>query len=155
MTGKLRKAGRSVIMAVLLRFLILALPLAVLVLALAPVAAELAGAAPQTGPLALHGVARPIPLDLRTRALALGFEAFALIAFYLLVEGRTASRLLDGAVAGFAAWTFRGPLLVLAVAELTRLPTAPFWQLARISLVALPLAGIAIGLVARLTRPPR
>ena len=39
-------------------------------------------------------------------------------------------------------------LLFLAVATLTRLPTAPFWQLARVGFVALPAAGLAIGAVA-------
>jgi len=138
-----------------LRFLVLALPLALLVLALAPVVADLAGAGIDDGPLAARGIARPIPLDLTTRALALGFEAFALVALYLLIEGRTASRVVDGAVAGFAAWIFRGPLLVLTVATLTRLPLATFWQAARVSLVALPLAGVAVGLVAGWTRRAR
>ena len=53
---------------------------------------------------------------------------------------------------GLAAWLFRGPLLVLAVATLTRLPVAPFWQLARVSLVALPAAGLVVGAIARWRR---
>ena len=138
-----------------LRFLVLALPVALLILALAPVAAELVRAGVDDAPLAARGIARPLPLDATTRTLALVFEAFALVALYLLVEGRTASRLVDGVVAGFAAWIFRGPLLVLTVSALTRLPLAPFWQTARIALVALPLAGAAIGLVARWARPAR
>ena len=120
----------------MLRFLALALPAALLVLAFAGWAAESLGGAPDHGPLAAL------------------FEATALVAFYLLVEGRTGSPVADGVVAGLAAWLFRGPLLVVAVAALTRLPTDPFWQSARIWLVALPAAGAAVGAVARWTRPP-
>ena len=137
----------------MVRFVALALPIALLILALTPVVAETAGLAPELAPLAARGVARPMPLDLRSRGLSLLFEGFALLALYTLVEGRTGARPLDGIAAGLAAWVFRGPLLVLSVAELTRLPLAPFWQSARLSLVALPLAGAAIGLVAAWSRP--
>ena len=141
-------------MAALLRFLALALPAALLVLAFAGWAAEALGAAPDLAPLAARGVARSEGLPTGVAMLAALFEALALVAFYLLVEGRTGSPVADGVVAGLAAWLFRGPLLVVAVAALTRLPTAPFWQGARIWLVALPMAGAAIGAVARWTRPP-
>jgi hypothetical protein len=136
----------------MLRYLALALPTAVLVLALAAFGAETLGWAPDLEPLAALGLARTAPRPLALRALALLFEGLALVAFFLLVEGRSGSRVVDGLVAGLAAWLFRGPLLVLAVAELSRLPTAPFWELARLSLVALPVAGVAVALVGR--RPP-
>ena len=58
---------------------------------------------------------------------------------------------LDGLAAGASAWTFRGPLLVLAVAGLTRLPVAPFWQLARGALVIDLVAALALALLARFT----
>jgi hypothetical protein len=38
------------------------------------------------------------------------------------------------------------------VATLTRLPTVTFWQLARVELVALPAAGLAVGAIARWRR---
>ncbi len=136
----------------MLRFLALALPTAVLVLALAAFGAEALGWGPDLEPLAALGMARASARPFGARALALLFEATALVAFFLLVEGRGGSRIVDGLVAGLAAWLFRGPLLVLAVAELSRLPTAPFWELARVALVALPVAGVAVALVAR--RPP-
>lgn len=136
----------------MLRFLALALPTAVLVLALAAFGAGALGWGPDLEPLSALGMAPTAVRPVGVRLLALLFEATALVAFFLLVEGRGGSRVVDGLIAGLAAWLFRGPLLVLAVAELSRLPTAPFWELARVSLVALPVAGVAVALVAR--RPP-
>lgn len=138
-----------------LRFVVLAWPAAVLALALVGWAAGLVGAAPDLGPLAARGVARAEGLPAGAATAAALFEGLALVAFYLLVEGRTGSRVADGAVAGLAAWLFRGPLLVVAVATLTRLPTAPFWGAARLWLVALPAAGLLVGLVAHWTLAPR
>lgn len=133
----------------MLRFLLLAVPLAVLVLALAAAGADLVGWGVDTDPLAARGVARPEGLPRGYEAAALLFEGVALVALYLLLEGRTGIWWLDGVAAGFAAWLFRGPLLVLTVAALTRLPTEPFWQVARIALVAEPAAAIAIAALAR------
>lgn len=139
----------------MLRFLALALPGAVLVLALVPLALGAAGWAPDLESLEARGVARPQGLPAPEQGLALLFEGTALVALFLLVEGRATSPVVDGVVAGLAAWLFRGPLLVVAVAELTRLPTEPFWHAARIALVALPAAGAVVGAVARWTRPLR
>jgi hypothetical protein len=136
-----------------LRFLALAVPAALLVLAGVGATAAALDLGPDRAPLAARGVARTVPLP---AALALGgalFEAVALVALFLLVEGRSGSPLLDGLATGLAAWLFRGPLLVLAVATLTRLPTAPFLELARVGLVALPAAGLAVGAIARWRRP--
>jgi len=139
-------------MRAVLRFLALAIPAALLVLALATVGAQVLGLAPDPTPLDARGVGRPEPLALPLRLAGMAFEATALVAFFLLVEGRTGSHLYDGFAAGLAAWLFRGPLLVLALAELTRLPIEPFWQVARNGLVALPAAGLAIGAIARRAR---
>jgi len=132
-----------------LRFLALAIPAALLVLAAAAAGAAALGVAPDTAPLAARGVARAVPLPFELQLAGAAFEAVALVALFLLLEGRSGSPLVDGLAAGLAAWLFRGPLLVLAVATLTRLPTDPFWQLARVSLVALPAAGLVVGAVAR------
>jgi hypothetical protein len=132
------------------RFLVLALPTALVVLAGVEAAAVALGAGPDLAPLTVRAMARVEPLA-PALVLAIGaFEAVALVALYLLVEGRFGSLLLDGAAAGVAAWLFRGPLLVAAIALLTRAPLAPFWQAARIDLIALPAAGLAVGLLARL-----
>jgi hypothetical protein len=136
----------------MLRFLALALPTAVLVLALVTFGAAAAGYGPDLGPLAARGAAHPPGLDLRLEALTFAFEATALVALFLLVARSGGRPLLDGLAAGLAAWLFQGPIVVLTIAHLTRLPAEPFWQQARVWLVALPLAGLAVGWVARRTR---
>jgi hypothetical protein len=136
-----------------LRFLALAIPAALLVLAAVAAGAAALDLGPDTAPLAGRGVARTVPLPLGLQVAGAAFEAVALVSLFLLLEGRSGSSLVDGLAAGLAAWLFRGPLLVLAVATLTRLPIAPFWQLARVSLVALPAAGLVVGAIARWRRP--
>jgi hypothetical protein len=135
-----------------LRFLALALPAALLVLAAVEAGAVALGLGPDPQPLARAGVARSEPLPPSLKAATVAFEAVALVALFLLVEGRSTSPLVDGLAAGLAAWLFRGPLLVATVATLTRLPTAPFWQSARVALVALPAAGLTLGWLARAGR---
>ena len=98
------------------RFLLLAAPLLLLVFALGAAALELFGLAPDLGPLAARGVARPEGLPATIRLATWAFEGLALLALFLLLWGRTPRWWLDGLAAGASAWTFRGPLLVLAVA---------------------------------------
>jgi len=133
----------------MLRFLVLAVPLAALVLGTVDATATALGWGPDLGPLAARGIARPEPLGLGLAIAGTFFEASALVALYLLVARGERPAWIDGLAAGVAAWLFRGPLLVLAVAGATRLPTEPFWQMARVGLFALPAAGLAVGAVAR------
>ena len=132
------------------RFLALAIPTALVVLVAIDAASAALGFGPDLQPLAARAVARVEPLSPALQAAIAGFEALALVALYLLVAGRSGSLVLDGLAAGVAAWLFRGPLVVATVALMTRLPTAPFWQAARLELLSLPAAGLAIGCVARL-----
>ena len=60
-----------------------------------------------------------------------------------------ANWVLDGLTVGLVAWLFRGPLLVLGVASLTRIPVTPFWQLARGALVLDLVAGLVLAAFAR------
>jgi hypothetical protein len=133
------------------RFLFYAAPLLLLLLVFAPPALELAGLGPDLGPLETWNVARPEGLPGPLRLAAHAFEALALLTLFLLVWGRTPSWGLDALAVGASAWTFRGPLLVIAVASLTRLPTAPFWQLARAALAVDLAAALLLALVARRT----
>jgi hypothetical protein len=135
----------------LLRFLALAAPVLLLVFALGTGTLALVGLAPDLAPLAALGVARPEGLSWTLRFEAWAFEGLALLTLFLLLWGRTRRWWLDGLVAGLSAWTFRGPLLVLAVAGLTRLPVAPFWQLARGALVVEVVAALALAVLARRT----
>jgi hypothetical protein len=139
----------------MLRFLVLALPAAALVLGTVEATAAALGLGPELAPLAARGVARASPLGLPLALAGKLFEATALVALFLLVARpprSTSSPLLEGAACGLAAWLFRGPLLVLAVATLTRLPVEPFWQASRVALVALPAAGLVVGALARWRR---
>ena len=133
------------------RFLLLAAPILLLVFALGTAALTACGLAPDLAPLAARGVARPEGLPATIRWATWGFEGLALLALFLLVRGHTPRWWLDGLAAGAAAWTFRGPLLVLAVAGLTRLPVAPFWQLARGALLLDLVAALALARLAHRT----
>lgn len=133
------------------RFLLLAAPLLLLVFAVGSAALAFCGLAPDLAPLAASGLARTEGLPATVQWAAWAFEGLALLALFLLVWGRTRRWWLDGLAAGAAAWTFRGPLLVLAVASLSRLPVAPFWQLARGALVLDLVAALALALLAERT----
>jgi hypothetical protein len=137
-----------------LRFLLLAVPVALAALASVLFVVDWAGLAPDLGGLERYGVARPGGLPQPVEAAALAFEATSLVALYLLVAGRLGRWWLDGLATGLAAWLFRGPLLVLAVAALSRLPTEPFWQSARAMLLADPTAALAVAALARSLRLP-
>lgn len=134
-----------------LRFVALALPLAMLVLVVGGWILGALGLAPDTTPLAARGVARPDGMPFRVEAAAAALEAAGLVALSLLLAGRTSRWWLDGLACGLVAWIFRGPLLVLAVAELTRLPTSPFAGLARGALALDVAAALAVAALARLT----
>lgn len=138
---------------VVLRFVLLALPLAVLVLALSTFAADMAGLGPDLASLEAQGLARAGGLPRAVGVAAFVFEALALTALYLMIEGRFGRWWLDGLASGLAAWLFRGPILVLAVAALVAIPTAPLWQAARVALVADPAATLALAALARVSRP--
>jgi len=136
-----------------LRFVLLAVPLAVLVLALSTFVADTAGFGPDLAPLEARGLAAAGGLPRGVGVAALAFEGVALAALYLLIEGRFGRWWVDGLAAGLAAWLFRGPILVLAAAALLRVPTAPLWEAARVALFADPAATLAVAALARTSRP--
>lgn len=135
----------------MLRFVALALPLALLVLTLGGAAIAAFDLGPDLAPLAARGVARPDGAPARVEVAARILEAGGLVALTLLLAGRTARWWLDGLACGLVAWLFRGPLLVLAVAALTRLPTAPFAELVRGALALDLAAALALAALARAT----
>ncbi|MGE5234289.1 MAG: hypothetical protein ACM3OB_09275 [Acidobacteriota bacterium] len=80
--------------------------------------------------LAAYGVARPgSPPEVLTLGVWV-LEALGLTALFLLIQGRGGAWWLDGLLTGWIAWIFRGPLLVLTVEALTRLPRDPWWGIA-------------------------
>ena len=76
-------------------------------------------------------------------------EAVALSALFLLVQGRGGSWWLDGLLTAWIAWIFRGPVLVLAVAEHLGGGRDPWWNLTLRWLAIYSLAGLFIAFLAR------
>jgi hypothetical protein len=130
------------------RYLVFALPLLLVAMAAFGFVVEQAGLEPQTSALAPLGAERSGPPPAGVTLAAWAIEAVALAALFLLVQGRGGNWWLDGLLTGGLAWVFRGPLLVAAVATLSRLPRQPFVEWARLALVldlgcGLLLAGLA------------
>jgi hypothetical protein len=76
-------------------------------------------------------------------------EAAALTALFLLIQGRTGAWWLDGLVAGWIAWVFRGPILALTMAAWSRLPAEHWWKLSQRWFLLYSLCGIAVAIAAR------
>jgi len=131
-----------------IRFLFFALLVLLLIQAGFAVANDAFGFAPESRALAgrVHGPAR-VPAAVQLAAWLL--EATALLALFLLVQGRSGAWWLDGLATGWIAWVFRGPLLVFAVVAYGGLPRQPWWTLAFHWLAVYTLAGFAIALLAR------
>lgn len=96
---------------VLVRFLVLALPLVLLALALFHFGSEALN-------LPVPDLAAPYLLGLWL------LEATGLVALYLLVRERGLNRWLAGLAGCWAAWIFRGPVLALTAAGAWRPPGA-------------------------------
>lgn len=132
----------------MLRFVPLALLLALLLLGVAELAVRASGLGPQGGELVAVGIAAgALPAHLRLGVWLL--DAAALTVLVLLFFGRTGRWWLEGLAAGLLAWVYRGPLAVLATLATARLPVEPFWRVARVSLLVLPLVGLALAALAR------
>ncbi len=110
---------------------------------------------PGTGELARFGVSRSAPPPLRLEVGDWLMQSLGLTALFLLVQGRSGAWWLDGLVAGWIAWVFRGPVLVLTLAAWTRLPRDPWWQLSLRWLALYTLCGLLLALTARRLRLER
>lgn len=136
------------------RFLVLALPLLLVLFALFHLGLEVAGYEPELGPLVgwrAGSYGLPGGWVLATWAL----EALGLTALYLLIAGPGAPRFASGLLAGWIAWVFRGPLLVITAVGYGGMAHAPWWRLSLRWLVLYTLAGALLGVLGgRLRRPP-
>jgi hypothetical protein len=128
------------------RFLLLALPLLILAMALFQFAMEMLGLQVDPSRLAPGGgIHLPGYVSLATWSL----EALGLAALFLLVHGKGWGWT-SGLLTGWIAWVFRGPLLVVTVVGLAGLSPRPWWLLAfswwvLYSLCGLLLSGVAAG----------
>ncbi len=136
------------------RFLLLALPLLVLTIAVFHFALEALGLADGQGLAARLGLPPVAALPAWALAGTWVLEAIALTALYLLVQGREAWWL-DGLLAGWIAWVFRGPLLVVTLVAAAGVKPGPWWTLAFYWLVLYSLCGLLLGALAESTRPRR
>ena len=131
------------------RFLILALPLLVLTMGLFRFGQEMLQVAPDPAALSRSGgAALPAWVTFATWLL----EAVGLAALFLLILGRGGSRLAAGLLAGWIAWVFRGPLLVVTVVGLAGLPPRPWWGLAFSWWILYTLCGLMLGAAATAAR---
>lgn len=129
------------------RFLILALPLLLLLIALFNLGVEIFGLGAGLGPLVGWKPGRAgIPGTFVLGAWAL--EAVALTALFLLIDGRGGWLAVNGLAAGWIAWVFRGPLLVLTAAGTGA--GGDWWPLAWRWFVLYTAAGLTLAVAARL-----
>ena len=133
----------------LLRFVVYAVPLLVLLQALFGFTVELLDFEPRSGSvikLALFEQPRvPGQLILGTWLV----EASGLIALFLLARGRFGFWWLDGLVAGWVGWIFRGPLLVITIVVAARQPQDAWWTLAFGWWVLYSVCGLSLAILAR------
>ena len=135
------------------RFLLFALPLLVLAMALFDFALEMLGVTPGASLLTRLAGSRAAPTTLPAWAVLATWllEAVALTALFLLVQARGGVRWLSGLLAGWIAWVFRGPLLVVTVAGAAGLPAGPWWSMALSWWVLYSLCGLLLGGLASLS----
>lgn len=76
-------------------------------------------------------------------------ESAGLIALFLLTRGRFGAWWLDGLVAGWLGWIFRGPLLVITLVVAARQPQEPWWTLAFGWWALYSVCGLSLALLAR------
>jgi hypothetical protein len=130
------------------RFLLFALPLLILTMALFQFVLEVLGLDPNPALLS------PVTAMKLPGWVALGtwcLEALGLTALFLLIQGRERAWS-SGLMAGWIAWVFRGPLLVVAVVGLGGLPAGPWWTLVLSWWVLYTLCGLLLGGLAAASR---
>lgn len=127
------------------RFLFLALPLLVLAMALYRFGLEILGMAPDP---ALLSPSAPPRLPGWVVLATWGLESVGLAALFLMIQGRGGSRLVSGLLAGWIAWVFRGPLLVVTAVSLAGLAAGPWWALAFSWWILYTICGLLLGVVA-------
>lgn len=129
----------------MLRFLLVALALLLIVLALFALAMDALDLTPNGSRVDFRQGRLPRRVAVGTWAL----EALGLTALFLLVRGRLGPWWLDGLAAGWIAWVFRGPLLVLTAVAATGTDQSAWWSMALAWLLLYSVCGLILGAVAR------
>lgn len=132
----------------MLRFLSIALPLTIVMLAVFGVVAGALDLEPRSGSVIRLALWEQPNVPATVVLAAWLMEACGLLALFLVTQGRCGAWWLDGLVAGWLGWVFRGPLLVLTVVVATRQPQEPWWRLAFAWWILYSLIGLALGWLA-------
>ena len=124
------------------RFLLFSIPLLILAMALFHAGLEALHRAPDPAQFSAAG-GRTLPqlVPLATWSL----EAVGLSALFLMIHARSGARWLTGLLAGWIAWVFRGPLLVVSVVGIAGLPPGPWWSLVFSWWILYTLCGLLLG----------
>lgn len=105
----------------MIRFSFFVFPLLVLVLGLSSFVLS------SVGMIAANQILDRFPPMLLLASFCL--EACGLIALFLLIERRSQRWWLDGLLAGWVAWIFRGPLLVMILVLVARQSQEIWWMM--------------------------
>lgn len=133
----------------MIRFLTYALPLLLLLFACFGLAVDVLDLEPRAGAVAKLEVFEPGRIP---SSVVLGIwlmEACGLLALFLMAQGRCGAWWLDGLVAGWLAWVFRGPIFVLTLVIAVRQPQAPWWDLVLAWWVLYSVCGLSLAALAR------
>ena len=131
------------------RFLSNAFPLLILLLALFGFTVEMLDLEPRSGAVIRMAVFEQPRVPAAVVLGAWIMEACGLLALFLLAQGRCGAWWLDGLVAGWLAWIFRGPLLVLTIVVAARQPQEPWWDIALGWWILYSICGLALAILAR------
>lgn len=137
------------------RFVAYGLFLVVLLLALFATAVEVFDLVPRSGSVLSLRLVADGGVPWRLAAGTWVLEAGGLIALFLLIQGRCGVWLADGVVAGWLAWIFRGPLLVITIVVATGQPQLPWWRLALGWWLVYTISGLLLAVLARRLVVPR
>lgn len=80
-------------------------------------------------------------------------EACGLLALFLLIERRSSRWWLDGLLAGWVAWIFRGPLLVMILVMVARQNQDIWWTMVLSWFITYSSCGLVMASVYRLFLP--
>jgi hypothetical protein len=133
----------------LFRFLVVTVSILVALMALSAFVMEVFDWGPSMRELSRFGIQRAEPLAPHLRLGGWLLEAVALVALFLLIQGRGGYLWLDGLMAAWIGWIFRGPILVMTIASFTRLPRDPWWPLTLRWLAVYSLCGLTMAVAAR------
>lgn len=136
----------------MLRFTTYAILLLVLLLALFGLAVEVLHLEPASGAVVRLGLLEPSRVPASYALIAWTMEACGLLALFLIAQGRCGAWWLDGLMAGWLAWVFRGPLLVVTLTVAARQPQEPWWRIAFGWWIVYSVGGLALAWLYRRLR---